>query len=119
MTPTDLQSYRRALLTLKRTLGGKIEDIRGEDDVAADSGPPESLTDSGDRSVHEYEEQVDRVLAESEVRMLEQVDAALARLDAGTFGNCANCGRPIPPARLQAVPYAAHCIDCARRLDRA
>ncbi|BDZ50972.1 DnaK suppressor protein [Frondihabitans sucicola] len=39
--------------------------------------------------------------------------AALARLDAGTYGVCADCGRPIPSARLEARPMAALCLDCA------
>ena len=49
---------------------------------------------------------------------LEQVDAALARLDAGTFGTCIRCGRAIAAERLEALPWAAHCIDCRRELDR-
>jgi DnaK suppressor protein len=45
---------------------------------------------------------------------LEENDAALARLDAGIYGSCARCGRPIGEARLEARPSAALCIDCAR-----
>ncbi len=41
---------------------------------------------------------------------IEQVDAALARLDAGTYGTCAVGGEPIPAARLAAVPWAATCV---------
>ena len=46
---------------------------------------------------------------------LDETDAALARLSDGTFGACANCGRPIAPDRLRARPATTLCIDCARR----
>lgn len=46
---------------------------------------------------------------------LEEIDAALARLDAGTYGRCAGCGEEIAPARLAARPVARTCIACASR----
>ena len=49
---------------------------------------------------------------------LQQVDVALARLDAGAYGVCTSCGRPIPLARLEARPFAEHCVACAERLGR-
>jgi RNA polymerase-binding protein DksA len=49
-------------------------------------------------------------------RELAATDAALARIADGTYGVCANCGRPISPARLEARPTSTLCIDCAQRL---
>jgi RNA polymerase-binding transcription factor DksA len=46
-------------------------------------------------------------------RRLEEVDAAARRLDAGTYGACRTCRRPIPVARLEAVPEATQCVGCA------
>jgi RNA polymerase-binding transcription factor DksA len=46
---------------------------------------------------------------------LGEVEAALLRLSAGTYGNCARCGQPISPARLEAKPAAPLCITCASR----
>lgn len=46
---------------------------------------------------------------------LEQVDDALARLDAGTYGVCTGCGKPIPAARLEVRPFAEQCVPCAAR----
>lgn len=57
-------------------------------------------------------------LAEAAASELRQVDEALARLDAGTYGICANCGRPIPAARLEARPFAEYCVVCAEKLGR-
>ncbi len=50
---------------------------------------------------------------------LELVDAALRRLDAGTYGQCEGCGRPIDPERLDALPWAELCIDCRRAATRS
>lgn len=55
-------------------------------------------------------------LADAAASELRQVDDALARVDAGTYGLCANCGRPIPAARLEARPFAEYCVACAEKL---
>jgi DnaK suppressor protein len=65
-----------------------------------------------------FEQQRDLALRERNEQHLAQVEAALARLDAGTYGACPNCGRPIAPARLEALPWAALCIDCQRTAGR-
>ena len=49
---------------------------------------------------------------------LSRVDAALRRVDDGSYGRCERCGKPIPPARLAARPTATTCIDCASRSVR-
>ena len=46
---------------------------------------------------------------------LAQIDGALQRLDAGTYGICPGCGNPLPPARLEARPFAERCVPCAER----
>ena len=65
-----------------------------------------------------FEQQRDLALRDRATAHLELVDAALQRLDEGTFGACRRCGDPIAPARLEALPWAAYCIDCQRAVDR-
>jgi RNA polymerase-binding protein DksA len=65
-----------------------------------------------------FEQQRDLALREKNEVQLHAVEAALARLDAGTFGTCVRCGRPIAPERLEALPWAAQCIDCQRIVGR-
>jgi DnaK suppressor protein len=65
-----------------------------------------------------FEQQRDLALREKDEQHLEAVEAALARLEDGTFGKCVRCGRPIAPERLEALPWAAHCIDCQRIVGR-
>ncbi len=45
---------------------------------------------------------------------IEEIDAALARIDAGTYGSCVHCGTAIPVERLQMRPFAGACVTCAR-----
>ena len=61
-----------------------------------------------------FEQQRDLALRDHNALHLEAVLAALARLDDGTYGACLRCDRPIAPERLDALPWAAHCIDCQR-----
>ena len=65
-----------------------------------------------------FEQQRDLALRDRNEQHLAAVDGALARLDAGTYGSCVRCGRPIAPERLDALPWAAHCIECQRIVGR-
>jgi DnaK suppressor protein len=65
-----------------------------------------------------FEQQRDLALRERSRAELTRVDAALRALDAGTYGTCASCGKPIAPERLEAIPWAPTCIDCARKSSR-
>ena len=66
-----------------------------------------------------FAQQRDLALRDRNLQHLELVEAALARLDAGTYGDCTSCGRPIAPERLEAIPWAAFCIDCQRTAGRS
>ena len=63
---------------------------------------------------HVFAQQRDLALRDRERVQLRQVEEALGRLAAGTYGTCRSCGRPIATERLDAIPWAATCIDCAR-----
>jgi DnaK suppressor protein len=65
-----------------------------------------------------FEQQRDLALRDQNDRHLADVEAAIARIDAGTYGACVRCGRPIAPERLDALPWAAHCIECQRIVGR-
>ena len=61
-----------------------------------------------------FAQQRDLALRDRADQQLALVEEALARLDAATFGTCVRCGGPIAPDRLEALPWAARCIDCQR-----
>ena len=67
---------------------------------------------------HVFEQQRDLALRDHNRQHLADIDAALARLDAGSYGTCTSCGNPIHPDRLEALPWTALCIDCSSRQQR-
>lgn len=75
---------------------------------ADDEHDPEGATTA-------FERQHVAALLDQARGQLEQVDAAIGRLDAGHYGQCERCGQPIPAARLTARPTATTCIRCASR----
>lgn len=78
------------------------------DSNADDEHDPEGATIAFERS------QLATSIGAAEAE-LEAVEQAMGRLHAGSYGVCTSCGRPVAPARLQARPATAYCIDCARR----
>lgn len=61
------------------------------------------------------EREVANALAVRTAALVEDLDHALARLDAGTYGTCEPCGAPIPFERLEAIPHARLCVACQQR----
>jgi DnaK suppressor protein len=64
------------------------------------------------------ESQRGQQLREREEQHLVQIEAALERIDAGSFGLCETCGKPINPERLEVLPWATDCIDCHAKKRR-
>jgi RNA polymerase-binding protein DksA len=81
------------------------------DTNADDEHDPEGATIAFERS------QVSTLVRDAR-RHLAEIDAALARLEAGAYGTCEGCGQPIGEGRLEARPVARLCIRCAERLSR-
>ncbi len=64
-------------------------------------------------------EEVTSQMAEVESRELAKIDDAISRMSAGDYGGCEGCGKPIPLARLKALPYATLCIKCQVKLEES
>jgi DnaK suppressor protein len=69
-------------------------------------------------ATHVFEQQRDLALRDHNRQLLIAVEEALARVDAGTNGTCTSCGSLIAPERLDALPWAALCIECQRKARR-
>jgi RNA polymerase-binding transcription factor DksA len=121
MDKTEQETYRRRLTSLRARLAGDVTQLADEalrKDGGAASGnlsnTPLHLADLGSDA---FEEEMTLGLLENQEQTLEQIRTALARLDAGTYGRCEECGREIARERLNTLPYTPHCIHCARRLQ--
>ena len=95
----------------------QIADLTAEFDGIVASVAAESPDDEHDPSgsTTGFERQRVAALLDHARRRLGELDRALARVDAGTFGVCEVCGQPIAPERLEARPTATTCITCAAR----
>lgn len=97
----DLEESARVL----QRGGGDTGDLSTIDQHPADSGA--NLVD------HDREEASIEILQAQQERVRE----ALARIDAGTYGRCIDCGSELPAERLEARPEAARCVNCQQRLE--
>jgi DnaK suppressor protein len=71
-----------------------------------------------DSATETFMRELDDGLGENADHVLAEIDAALRRIDDGSFGTCVVCGGPIGDERLEAIPYATLCIDDKRALER-
>ncbi len=114
LTSSQLDHYRRILSARRDELA--LATVSAESGV----GDQEELSrsDGGDRATADVA--TDDLLQEAgrDSEQLEDIEAALARIDAGTYGICAACGEEIPKARLDAVPWAILCIRDQEISDR-
>lgn len=115
MTQAEIQAYRQSLLRLAARFSGEVVGLRGEALRTAGCGPSSLMPEQADPAGHESEEDVALRLLGTEEEVLAQVNEALDRIERGTFGRCLECGKPIPKDRLRVLPYARHCVACARR----
>ncbi len=79
--------------------------------VIADAG------DEFDRLQQQLSREVAVCTLERQSQLLKEIQAALRRLDEGSYGLCLGCEKPIPQKRLAALPWAAHCVVCQEALD--
>jgi len=75
-------------------------------------------THQADDATEAFEQAKGLAMRQNTERLLDQVERALARFEDGTYGLCTDCGRPIDPARLEALPYAQLCLDCQSKQER-
>ena len=102
----DLKEAKRALEDRLSMLGVRVTRIE------SDLRNPGSRDWTDRASEKENEEVLERLNASERVE-IEQIRAALVRIREGTYGECAQCGDPIAPKRLEALPYTNTCIECA------
>ena len=120
MTAIDTDRFKEMLVEERRRVQLAIENLH-------ESHPGTITDETGDDAVYDnhladtatetYDRELDYTLEENAEHVLADIDAALKRIDDGTYGTCTNCGKQIPEERLEARPWATLCIDCQRKLE--
>jgi DnaK suppressor protein len=108
--PANTRKIREQLMARRALLLSRYQGAleRAEEELAV---PAHELVDVAS---NQWDAQLLSVMSDADARTLENVVAAIRRLDAGGYGICAICDEPIEPARLRALPEAAECVDCVR-----
>ena len=110
----DLKAMRKQLQAKRKEVMEGVSRAREMGSVETESGAP----DIADRATSAFQREFSFSLSENEGKMLRLIDEALARLENGRFGQCVHCEQPIERQRLEAVPWARHCIACQEQQDR-
>jgi DnaK suppressor protein len=120
MTPEALQQARERLTAMRAEQQAIIEDMTtGEDQVTASDPQHDGDVsgDSADDADAMYDAEMNLSLVNNARDIVELIDAALARIAAGTYGICTICGNPIDERRLDVLPYAQYCLDDQRKQE--
>jgi DnaK suppressor protein len=111
----DTSRFRDLLLAERERVVKAIENLRSENAASSEDIAEEAIDQHlADAATDTYDRELGDSLEENSGQVLQEIDAALSQIDEGTYGICTNCGKPIPEERLDALPWAALCIDCAR-----
>jgi len=116
----DGDRFRRRLQDERGRVASAIANLRHENSgsMADEVDEPPGGNHMADSASVTVDREMDYSLEENETRVLEAIDAALARIESGTYGRCERCGKEIEEERLEAIPWATLCIDDKRRDER-
>jgi RNA polymerase-binding protein DksA len=115
MDKEKIESYRQKLLDERDRLTVELKELsEGNLDMLQSEMSGESALDehTGDSGTATFERERDLTLGNNIQDLINRIDRALGKIEAGTYGICDRCGRDIDPARIKAVPYANLCITC-------
>ncbi|MHB8418677.1 MAG: TraR/DksA family transcriptional regulator [Myxococcales bacterium] len=115
--PTEMQAaeLRQRLLQRRRRLVEAHQNTNRDIGELMDAPKDPELEETAQAALAEY---TLHRLTDGQRREVEAIDAALARMEAGEYGSCEECGAEISFERLQALPFAARCTDCATMEER-
>jgi DnaK suppressor protein len=116
MTNVDVTPYRARLFALRARLLGDMTQMK--DDSLNDHCKTTSIpTDREELGSDDADQELTVDLLGSDEDILDQIEAAIQRIEDGSYGRCEECGAKIPKSRLDAIPYAAECERCASQQE--
>jgi RNA polymerase-binding protein DksA len=116
----ETDRFKQALLQERQRVKAAIDNIHDDHPgTISDETGEDAVYDNhlADTATETYDRELDYTLGENAEHVLAEIDAALERIEHGTYGTCTRCGKPIAPERLEARPWATLDIDCQRQLE--
>jgi DnaK suppressor protein len=126
MKKTELAEFRSRLLAVQSRVRGDVQQLTTEAlERSENGGDSRSPTHIAELGTDNYEQDFSLRVAENDQEVLEEITAALKRIEDGTYGVCQSCldeGKSLSKAtikktRLRAIPYARNCIECERKRE--
>jgi DnaK suppressor protein len=114
MDKRKVRSYRDKLLGRREGLVGQVM----EAEAYSRERDSEATQDPADMAANAYTKELLFSMSANDRRLLELIDEALVRIEAGSYGECIHCGEPLQEKRLEAVPWARHCLRCQDLQER-
>lgn len=121
MSAIDTNHFRELLVDERKRVVAAIDNLHEDHQGSmSDETGEDAVYDNhlADTATETYDRELDYTLEENAEHVLADIDAALKRIEDGTYGTCTNCGKQIAAERLEARPYATLCIDCQRERER-
>jgi DnaK suppressor protein len=114
----ELAGHRVELEKEAAELRAELSEAQAKITARLGDAATEAGDDEADASSKLFEREHELALSNNTRELAEQTEHALARIEAGTYGVCESCGKPIGKARLQAFPRATLCVACKQRQER-
>ena len=108
MDKRKAKSYRDRLLARREGLVGQVQAA----EAYSRERDAEATQDPADMAANAYTKELLMSMSTNDRQLLESIDAALGRIEGGEYGHCDNCGEAIQEKRLEALPWAQHCVTC-------
>jgi DnaK suppressor protein len=107
----QLNEEKERLVALIEERERELEEAKATETASERNPDP----DSADAASMKFEYMKEMSVERNSIDLLRKVDHALDRVESGTYGTCESCGEAIPVARLEVLPYATTCVNCARK----
>ena len=114
MKAQDLESIKQDLLKMRKEL---MDEVQAKYAASREIGET-NVPDLADVSSNAYSREMLLNLSEAHHRQMQDIDAALARLEGGEYGICAACEEEISPRRMEVRPFSRYCIDCKTDIEK-
>lgn len=114
MEKRRVKIYRDKLLDRREGLVGQVQ----EAEAYSRERDSEATQDPADMAANAYTKELLVSMSDNDRQLLNLIDESLERIEAGSYGKCVRCESPLPEKRLEALPWARHCITCQDMLER-
>ena len=114
MDKRRVRVFRDRLTERRQSLVGQVQQA----EMYSRERDAEATQDPADMAANAYTKELLVSMSDNDRQLLNLIDEALERMDDSGYGKCVRCGQPLPEKRLEAVPWARHCVKCQEMQER-